>query len=181
MGILNEGTIAVAAADGTTDKPAYTAAGEKDYMYSSRNDEVGARSSTTARLVMEHVLSRVSFRMYASAAAQAAVEGDENSYYEFVGYMLKNRSGSEELVARFDGNTRMSVGTGEITGALSGARSSAGSRATGWNVRMVTRRRMTMPLRLRRRVWATCVSRWRRSAMMAGRRPASRRCSRSGA
>ncbi len=62
-----------------------------------------------------------------------------------------------------------------------GARSSAGSRATGWNVRMVTRRRMTMPLRLRRRVWATCVSRWRRSAMMAGRRPASRRCSRSGA
>ena len=34
--------------------------------------------------------------------------------------MLKNRSGSEELVARFDGNTRMSVGTGEITGALSG-------------------------------------------------------------
>ena len=120
VGILNEGTIAVAAADGTTDKPAYTAAGEKDYMYSSRNDEVGARSSTTARLVMEHVLSRVSFRMYASAAAQAAVEGDENSYYEFVGYMLKNRSGSEELVARFDGNTRMSVGTGEITGALSG-------------------------------------------------------------
>ena len=117
VGILNEGTIA---ADGTTDKPAYTAAGEKDYMYSSRNDEVGARSSTTARLVMEHVLSRVSFRMYASAAAQAAVEGDENSYYEFVGYMLKNRSGSEELVARFDGNTRMSVGTGEITGALSG-------------------------------------------------------------
>ena len=120
VGILNEGTIAVAAADGTTDKPAYTAAGEKDYMYSSRNDEVGARSSTTARLVMEHVLSRVSFRMYASAAAQAAAEGDENSYYEFVGYMLKNRSGSEELVARFDGNTRMSVGTGEITGALSG-------------------------------------------------------------
>ena len=120
VGILNEGTIAVAAADGTTDKPAYTAAGEKDYMYSSRNDEVGARSSTTARLVMEHVLSRVSFRMYASAVAQAAVEGDENSYYEFVGYMLKNRSGSEELVARFDGNTRMSVGTGEITGALSG-------------------------------------------------------------
>ena len=120
VGILNEGTIAVAAADGTRDKPAYTAAGEKDYMYSSRNDEVGARSSTTARLVMEHVLSRVSFRMYASAAAQAAVEGDENSYYEFVGYMLKNRSGSEELVARFDGNTRMSVGTGEITGALSG-------------------------------------------------------------
>ena len=120
VGILNEGTIAVAAADGTTDKPAYTAAGEKDYMDSSRNDEVGARSSTTARLVMEHVLSRVSFRMYASAAAQAAVEGDENSYYEFVGYMLKNRSGSEELVARFDGNTRMSVGTGEITGALSG-------------------------------------------------------------
>ena len=89
-------------------------------IWTSRNDEVGARSSTTARLVMEHVLSRVSFRMYASAAAQAAVEGDENSYYEFVGYMLKNRSGSEELVARFDGNTRMSVGTGEITGALSG-------------------------------------------------------------
>ena len=199
VGILNEGTIAVAAADGTTDKPAYTAAGEKDYMYSSRNDEVGARSSTTARLVMEHVLSRVSFRMYASAAAQAAVEGDENSYYEFVGYMLKNRSGSEELVARFDGNTRMSVGTGEITGALSGGEivrriegyrleRSNGDTPEDDNAAAVASARVGRPSTSSRSSssscssWAPCGwSRWRRSAMMAGRRPASRRCSRSGA
>ena len=117
VGILNEGTIVV---DAATDKPAYTAQGETDYMYSSRSDEVGTATTTTARLVMEHVLSRVSFRMYASSAAQAAVEGDEGSYYEFTGYTLRNRNGSEELVARFDENTRMSVSTGEITGALSG-------------------------------------------------------------
>ena len=117
VGILNEGTIVV---DVATDKPAYTAQGETDYMYSSRSDEVGTATTTTARLVMEHALSRVSFRMYASSAAQAAVEGDEGSYYEFTGYTLRNRNGSEELVARFDGNTRMKVSTGEITGALSG-------------------------------------------------------------
>ena len=120
VGILREGTIVVDAADAATDKPAYTAQGETDYMYSSRSDEVGTATTTTARLVMEHALSRVSFRMYASAAAQAAVEGDEGSYYEFTGYTLRNRNGSEDLVARFDENTRMSVSTGEITGALSG-------------------------------------------------------------
>ena len=120
VGILNEGTIVVVAADAVTDKPAYTAQGETDYMYSSRSDEVGTATTTTARLVMEHVLARVSFRMYASSAAQAAVEGDEGSYYEFTGYTLRNRNGSEELVARFDENTRMKVSTGEITGALSG-------------------------------------------------------------
>lgn len=118
--ILREGTIAVDAADAATNRPAYTAEGEKDYMYSSRNDEVGTATTTTARLVMEHVLARVSFRMYVSAAAQAAVDGDEGSYYEFTGYTLRNRNGSEELVARFDENTRMKVSTGEITGALSG-------------------------------------------------------------
>ena len=117
VGILREGTIVV---DAATDKPAYTAQGETDYMYSSRSDEVGTATTTTARLVMEHALSRVSFRMYASSAAQAAVEGDEGSYYEFTGYTLRNRNGSEDLHARFDGDTRMKVSTGEIAGALSG-------------------------------------------------------------
>lgn len=69
---------------------------------------------------MEHVLARISFRMYASSGSQAAVEGDAESYYEFAGYTLKNRNGSEELVANFDENTRLSVATGEITGAVSG-------------------------------------------------------------
>ena len=118
VGILREGTIDVHGMGGS-DKAA-TAEGEKDYMYSSRNDEVGTATTTTARLVMEHVLARVSFRMYVSAAAQAAVDGDEGSYYEFTGYTLRNRNGSDDLVARFDGNTRMKVSTGEITGALSG-------------------------------------------------------------
>ena len=120
VAILNEGTVSVDAAGAAADRPAYTAAEEIDYMYSSRSDEVGARTTTTARLEMEHVLARVSFRMYASAAAQTAVEGDADSYYEFTGYTLKNRNGSEELVARFDGKTRMSVAAGAITGALPG-------------------------------------------------------------
>lgn len=118
VGILREGTIDVHGIGGS-DKAA-TAEGEKDYMYSSRNDEVGTATTTTACLVMEHVLARVSFRMYVSAAAQAAVDGDEGSYYEFTGYTLRNRNGSDDLVARFDGNTRMKVSTGDITGALSG-------------------------------------------------------------
>nr|WP_308660587.1 fimbrillin family protein [uncultured Alistipes sp.] len=119
VGILNEGAIVVDAA-GATAGTACTAADEIDYMYSSHRDVVGAGTTTTARLVMEHVLARISFRMYASSGSQAAVEGDAESYYEFAGYTLKNRNGSEELVANFDENTRLSVATGEITGAVSG-------------------------------------------------------------
>ena len=119
VGILNEGAIVVDAAVATAGT-ACTAADEIDYMYSSHRDVVGAGTTTTARLVMEHVLARISFRMYASSGSQAAVEGDAESYYEFAGYTLKNRNGSEELVANFDENTRLSVATGEITGAVSG-------------------------------------------------------------
>ena len=119
--ILNEGTITVAADQtAAANHPAFTAKEEKDYMYSSRQDEVGAKTTTTARLVMEHVLARVSFRMYASSAAQLAVDGDKDSYYEFTGYTLRNRSGSEELIANYDRNTRMKVAGGDITGAVSG-------------------------------------------------------------
>ena len=121
VNILNEGTITVAADQtAAANHPAFTAKEEKDYMYSSRQDEVGAKTTTTARLVMEHVLARVSFRMYASSAAQLAVDGDKDSYYEFTGYTLRNRSGSEELIANYDRNTRMKVAGGDITGAVSG-------------------------------------------------------------
>ena len=124
--LLSEGTIVVddgpgrGTQDGVTAAGAYTAADDIDYMYSSRSDEVGTGTTTTASLVMEHVLSYVSFRLYASADTEAAVEGDEDSYYEFVGYTLRNRSGWSELVAGFDENTRMKVADGTITGAVPG-------------------------------------------------------------
>ena len=124
--LLSEGTIVVGdepgrgTQDGVTAAGAYTADDDIDYMYSSRSDEVGTGTTTTASLVMEHVLSYVSFRLYASADTEAAVEGDEDSYYEFVGYTLRNRSGWSELVAGFDENTRMKVADGTITGAVPG-------------------------------------------------------------
>ena len=121
--ILNEGTIVVGDApgrDGPGSGSAYTAADDIDYMYSSRSDVVGTETTTTASLEMEHVLSCVSFRIYASSDTEAAVEGDADSYYEFAGYTLRNRSGSSELVAGFDDDTRMSVADGRITGAVPG-------------------------------------------------------------
>lgn len=132
--ILNSGNIVVGdepgqgTLDGEDSKFAYTAEEEIDFMYNTRNDVVGAKTTTTARLAMNHALSRVSFRIYTSKEAQNAVEGEEESYYQFVGYTIKNKSndqGEGELHAQFkytaDADaTRMNIQTGEITGTIAG-------------------------------------------------------------
>ena len=77
---------------------------------------------------MNLALSRVSFRIYTSKEAQNAVEGEDKSYYQFVGYTIKNKSndqGEGELHARFKYSadvdaTRMNIQTGEITGTIAG-------------------------------------------------------------
>lgn len=131
--ILNEGNIVVSKdegqgslADGEDTYLAATAEKEIDFMYNTQNDIVGAKTTTTAKLVMQHALSRVSFRVYTSAEAQQAVQGANQvkSYYQLVGYTIKNKSNGQtdgELHAQFDdANTRMNIHTGEITGEIAG-------------------------------------------------------------
>ena len=132
--ILNEGTIVVSdepgqgTLNGEDSKLAATAEEEIDFMYNTRNDVVGAKTTTTAKLEMQHALSRVSFRVYTSAEAKNAVENDDESYYTFVGYTIKNKSngqGEGELHAQFKYSsdtdaTRMNIQTGEITGTIAG-------------------------------------------------------------
>ena len=113
-------------ADGEDTYLAATAEKEIDFMYNTQNDIVGAKTTTTAKLVMQHALSRVSFRVYTSAEAQQAVQGANQvkSYYQLVGYTIKNKSNGQtdgELHAQFDdANTRMNIHTGEITGEIAG-------------------------------------------------------------
>lgn len=132
--ILNTGTIKVGTADPETNNPedpdalAATAEEEIDFMYNTRNDVVGAKTTTTAKLEMQHALSRVSFRVYTSAEAQDAVQGDADSYYQLVGYTIKNKSNSQEngeLHAQFKYTadtdaTRMNIQDGTITGTIPG-------------------------------------------------------------
>lgn len=132
--ILNEGTIIVSdepgqgTLNGEDSKLAATAAEEIDFMYNTRNDVVGAKTTTTAKLEMQHALSRVSFRVYTSAEAQDAVQGDADSYYQLVGYTIKNKSngqGEGELHAQFkytaDADaTRMNIQTGNIENTIAG-------------------------------------------------------------
>ena len=135
--ILNEGNIVVSKdegqgslADGEDTYLAATAEKEIDFMYNTQNDIVGAKTTTTAKLVMNHALSRVSFRVYTSAEAQQAVQGEDqaDSYYQLVGYTIKNKSNDQEegeLHAQFkytaDANaTRMNIHTGKITGTIPG-------------------------------------------------------------
>ena len=132
--ILNEGTIIVSdepgqgTLNGEDSKLAATAAEEIDFMYNTRNDVVGAKTTTTAKLEMQHALSRVSFRVYTSAEAQDAVQGDADSYYQLVGYTIKNKSngqGEGELHAQFkytaDADaTRMNIQTGNIANTIAG-------------------------------------------------------------
>ena len=106
-------------------KLAATSENEIDYMFDATttdngNNEVSAASTTTAKLVLKHALARVSFRMYASANAQQAVAGDADSYYEFVGYTIKNKSGATEFCANYDENTKMKIADGKLEGVLSG-------------------------------------------------------------
>lgn len=132
--ILNTGNIVVGdktgqgTLDGEDSKFAYTAEEEIDFMYNTRNDIVGAKTTTTARLAMNHALSRVSFRIYTSKEAQNAVAGEDESYYQFVGYTIKNKSndqGEGELHAQFkytaDADaTRMNIQDGTITNTIAG-------------------------------------------------------------
>lgn len=132
--ILNQGTIVVGnepgqgTLDGADTYKAYTAEEEIDFLYNTKNDIVGAKSTTTAKLSMQHALARVSFRIYTSAEAQNAVEGEADSYYQFVGYTIKNKSNDQaegELHANFkytaDADaTRMNIQTGEITNTIPG-------------------------------------------------------------
>ena len=132
--ILNVGNIVVSdepgqgTLNGVDSKLAATAKEEIDFMYNTRNDVVGAKTTTTAKLQMEHALSRVSFRVYTSAEAQDAVQGDADSYYQLVGYTIKNKSNGQpagELHAQFkytsDADaTRMNIQDGTITGTIAG-------------------------------------------------------------
>lgn len=132
--ILNSGNIIVSddegqgTLDGVDSKFAATAEEEIDFMYNTRNDIVGAQTTTTAKLEMKHALARVSFRVYTSAEAQDAVQGDAASYYQLVGYTIKNKSNGQtegELHAQFkytaDADaTRMNIQNGTITGTIPG-------------------------------------------------------------
>lgn len=132
--ILNSGNIIVSedegqgTLDGVDSKFAATDEEEIDFMYNTKNDVVGAKTTTTAKLEMKHALARVSFRVYTSAEAQDAVQGDAASYYQLVGYTIKNKSNGQEdgeLHAQFkytaDANaTRMNIQTGEISGTIAG-------------------------------------------------------------
>lgn len=132
--ILNSGNIVVGdepgqgTLDGVDSKKAYTAEEEIDFMYNTRNDIVGAKTTTTAKLTMNHAMARVSFRVYTSAEAQNAVQGEDASYYQLVGYTIKNKSNNQaegELHASFkytaDADaTRMNIQDGTITGTIAG-------------------------------------------------------------
>ena len=129
--ILNAGTITVGDeldpsdpgdADAFDDKLAYTAPEEIDYMFDATEDpanKVGAKTTTTANLTLKHALSRVSFRMYVSADAQQAVQGEDqaDSKYKFVGYVIKNKSGQSELKASTEeAGATMKISDGTIVG-----------------------------------------------------------------
>ena len=132
--ILNSGNIIVGedmgqgTLDGVDSKKAYTAEEEIDFMYNTRNDIVGAKTTTTAKLTMNHAMARVSFRVYTSAEAQDAVQGETDSYYRLVGYTIKNKSNDQaegELHASFNYSadadaTRMNIQDGTITGTIAG-------------------------------------------------------------
>ncbi len=132
--ILNSGNIVVGdepgqgTLDGVDSKKAYTAEEEIDFMYNTCNDIVGAKTTTTAKLTMNHAMARVSFRVYTSAEAQNAVQGEDASYYQLVGYTIKNKSNNQaegELHASFkytaDADaTRMNIQDGTITGTIAG-------------------------------------------------------------
>lgn len=92
-----------------------TAAEEKDYMYHKdvSTTIVGASTTTTAKLVMNHALARVAFIVYTSQDAQNAVESDATSYYRLDGYTIKNKANGNDL--KLNGITRMKLADGTIT------------------------------------------------------------------
>lgn len=113
----NEGA---SGANGIDKWPAVTAENETDYLWHTPDDNmVSAQTTTTAKLNMNHALSRISLRVYTSNAAKNAVEGDADSYYALVGYTIKNKANSSELHAQFSGAT-MNIATGIIAGTTAG-------------------------------------------------------------
>lgn len=108
------------AADGVDLWPAVTSDDEIDYLYHETDaNYLSAQTTTTARLNMKHALSRISLRVYASANAKQAVEGDESSYYTLTGYSIKNKNEGTELHTVFDGAT-LNIADGTISGTESG-------------------------------------------------------------
>lgn len=96
--LLLTGAIDASTYDGDAVKVA-TADDEKDYMYHKDVAEtvVGAATTTTAKLVMNHALARVAFIVYTSQDAQQAVSGDATSYYRLDGYTIKNKANGTDL------------------------------------------------------------------------------------
>lgn len=98
-----------------------TAADEKDYMYhkdKSGVTKVGASTTTTAKLVMNHALARVAFIVYTSKDAQPAVDNEDEetekkSLYRLEGYTIKNKVGGDDL--KLNGVTKMALADGTIT------------------------------------------------------------------
>ncbi|HIW09943.1 MAG TPA: fimbrillin family protein [Candidatus Rikenella faecigallinarum] len=96
--LLLTGAIDASTYDGDAVKVA-TADDEKDYMYHKDVSEtvVGAATTTTAKLVMNHALARVAFIVYTSQDAQQAIQGDGTSYYRLDGYTIKNKAQGADL------------------------------------------------------------------------------------
>ena len=130
MSIQTEGEIEIpedlqqndgaSASDGVDLWPAVTSDDEIDYLYHETDaNYLSAQTTTTARLNMKHALSRISLRVYASANAKQAVEGDESSYYTLTGYSIKNKNEGTEFHTVFDGAT-LNIADGTISGTASG-------------------------------------------------------------
>lgn len=96
--LLLTGAIDASTYDGDAVKVA-TADDEKDYMFHQGEGEtvVGAKTTTTAKLVMKHALARVAFIVYTSQDAQQAIQGDGTSYYRLDGYTIKNKAEGTDL------------------------------------------------------------------------------------
>ena len=98
-----------------------TATEEKDYMYHKDVVEtvVGAATTTTAKLVMNHALARVAFIVYTSQDAQEAVSGDATSYYRLDGYTIKNKGEGTDLKLNAP-YAKMALKDGTITPGTAG-------------------------------------------------------------
>lgn len=98
-----------------------TAADEKDYMYhdGGASTIVGAQTTTTAKLVMKHALSRVAFIVYTSQDAQNAVQGEDASYYRLDGYTIKNKANGTDLKLN-EPYAKMALANGAITPGADG-------------------------------------------------------------
>lgn len=95
-----------------------TSEDEKDYMWSTTQNTVGAATTATAKLTMKHALARVAFRIYTAKGAQQAVAGETGSYYRLDGYTIKNRTSGDDL--KLLGDAMMNLSDGTITPGSAG-------------------------------------------------------------